>query len=320
LCEAVYSYSSPQPTTGPVLKDTVVDSSLSLSCGRVLTWCQPTDSELSRAHPGRMAASDGTVACDTVAALSALTLGERKPLPVLGEREESEVEESEGEYSSEAESVSSVDLSLPYESMDWYDDPIYYDIVFQTDTLQEADFLEATCRRWCMSQPPSCRTPESIRMLEPAAGSGRLTCELARRGYSITGFDINENILRFAKERASAMGVGAVFCKADMIDFDLGEDAFDCAFNLVSSFKWVSRIPAPHARGHSRSRHPRTGAQIHLYAIRALGLTPTLTPSAHWGSDSLIRQQVEGPPSAKPTLTRGTILPINSRLRAQHIL
>ena len=35
---------------------------------------------------------------------------------------------------------------MPPEAADWYDTPLYYDIVFESDTKQEADFLEAAMR------------------------------------------------------------------------------------------------------------------------------------------------------------------------------
>ena len=61
----------------------------------------------------------------------------------------------------------------------WFDYPQYYDIAFQAYTRQEADFIEAACRKYC---PFAAR-----RFLEPACGSGRLITELAARGYQMTG-------------------------------------------------------------------------------------------------------------------------------------
>ena len=70
----------------------------------------------------------------------------------------------------------------PYRSVDWYDLPRYYDIVFEADTRAEADFLEAMAERWGRG---------AGRILEPACGSGRLVEEMARRGHAVTGFDTN---------------------------------------------------------------------------------------------------------------------------------
>ena len=65
---------------------------------------------------------------------------------------------------------------------DWYDSPLYYDLIFDEDTVVEADFLESLMWEHGIA--------ESGRILEPACGSGRLVCELAARGYEVDGFDM----------------------------------------------------------------------------------------------------------------------------------
>src|SRR6266516_6106555 len=82
-----------------------------------------------------------------------------------------------------------------------YDYPQYYDIVFQGYTRQEADFIEAACRKYC---PFSVR-----RFLEPACGSGRLLTTLARRGYQVTVFDLSQPALRYLQWRLARSGLNA---------------------------------------------------------------------------------------------------------------
>src|SRR5437016_13145074 len=83
----------------------------------------------------------------------------------------------------------------------WFDYPQYYDIAFQAHTRQEADFIEAACRKYC---PFSVR-----RFLEPACGSGRLLTTLARRGYQVTCFDLSQPALRYLQRRLARMGLDA---------------------------------------------------------------------------------------------------------------
>lgn len=46
-------------------------------------------------------------------------------------------------------------------------------------------------------------------------GTGRQAIELAKRGYSVTGVDLSEAMLKRAREKARAAGVEVNFIKAD---------------------------------------------------------------------------------------------------------
>lgn len=124
---------------------------------------------------------------------------------------------------------------MPHDSADWYDTPLYYDIVFDADTRQEAAFLESVMESY--SRGGKC---ETLRVLEPACGSGRLVAELARRGHEVSGFDLNENMLAYARERNAKEKVTARLWCDRMEDFTLpSRRKFDLAHCLVSTFKYV---------------------------------------------------------------------------------
>ncbi len=124
-------------------------------------------------------------------------------------------------------------------SIDWYDLPRLYDIVFDVGTAQEADFLEAAVARH--------GTPGKRRALEPACGSGRLVAELARRGWSVRGFDRNENMLAYARERVHRAGLRAQLVAGDMARFEVPQ-RFELAHCLVSTFKYL--LDEDSARSH----------------------------------------------------------------------
>jgi SAM-dependent methyltransferase len=146
---------------------------------------------------------------------------------------------------------------------DWYELPAYYDLVFDLDTATEADFLEAAFRRHGRAVPSSRRP----RALEPACGTGRLTVELARRGWETVGFDRSRTMLDFAESRldearesAEAAGEPDLRCRlaeARLARFEPGDlglrarERFDLAFCLVSTFKYLGTERA--ARSHLRS-------------------------------------------------------------------
>lgn len=117
-----------------------------------------------------------------------------------------------------------------YQPLDWYDAPLYYDIVFDAGTRGEADFLEDCLAAHGQSSGWS--------VLEPACGSGRLVAELARRGYRVTGFDISEHMLRYARRRLKRRKLAANLLNAPMQSF-MQPESFDLSHCLVSTFKYL---------------------------------------------------------------------------------
>lgn len=116
--------------------------------------------------------------------------------------------------------------------IDWYDTPLYYDIIFDEDTAKEADFLEAVhCRH---------ATTRGRSVLELACGSGRLVKELASRGWRTDGFDLNPAMLDFARDRIAAAGMTARLWQDRMEAFrPPGKTRYDLVHCLVSTFKYL---------------------------------------------------------------------------------
>lgn len=118
---------------------------------------------------------------------------------------------------------------------DWYDTPLYYDIIFDTDTETEADFLEAIHQKHGSSG-------KSRRVLEPACGSGRLIRAMARRGWTTAGFDLNAEMLEFSKKRMREEDLKAQLWVDRMESFELPAKAkakYDLAHCFVTTFKYL---------------------------------------------------------------------------------
>lgn len=127
---------------------------------------------------------------------------------------------------------SGLQRTIPTEQRDWYDTALYYDIVFDDGTRQEADFLEAAYARYAVGN--------GRRLLEPACGSERLALEMARRGWEVSGFDGNAHMIAFAKECMASAGLKARLWEDWMQSFELPKGvkgSFDMAHCLVSTFK-----------------------------------------------------------------------------------
>ncbi|MHB8898820.1 MAG: methyltransferase domain-containing protein [Thermoguttaceae bacterium] len=122
---------------------------------------------------------------------------------------------------------------------DWYDYPQYYDLAFRSETVPEADFIEAACRKYCEG--------EVRRLLEPACGSGRLVAELAGRGYEMVGLDLSRPSLRYLRRRLDRRKLKAEILHADMTDFALGRRV-DAAYSTFDGFRHLLTEEA--ARSH----------------------------------------------------------------------
>ena len=114
---------------------------------------------------------------------------------------------------------------------DWYNSPRYYDLIFDEDTVNEADFLEAMMWKHGVA--------DTGKILEPACGSGRLVAEFARRGYEVDGFDLNENMLEFAQHRLAEDDLWANLWADPMQSFRT-KKRYDMAHCLVSTFKYLT--------------------------------------------------------------------------------
>ena len=91
-------------------------------------------------------------------------------------------------------------------------------------TAEDADDVEA-----------ALRLPKGSRILDLCCGSGRVSLELARRGYVLTGVDLSPSLLEVARRRAEAEGLRVRWFRRDMRR--LGFRArFDGVVNLFNSF------------------------------------------------------------------------------------
>ena len=94
-------------------------------------------------------------------------------------------------------------------------------------TRTEADFLER------MLAPPA-----RAQLLDVPCGDGRLSLELARRGYRMTGVDISSDFLEFAREDSRREGLEIEWRLSEMRDLPW-EALFDGAFCAGSSFGFL---------------------------------------------------------------------------------
>jgi SAM-dependent methyltransferase len=83
--------------------------------------------------------------------------------------------------------------------------------------------------------------PTPGRLLDLGCGTGRLLVPFARRGFSVVGVDLSEEMLRAAGAKAAAAGVAVGLVKANLVELNAFADgAFDYAACLFSTLGMVS--------------------------------------------------------------------------------
>jgi len=92
---------------------------------------------------------------------------------------------------------------------------------------------ETSENKW--KEPLAC----APKVLDLCCGPGRISSELARTGFDVTGVDITETFLNTAKEDAAYEKLNIEYILSDVRDF-IRPDYFDAIFNLYISFGYFS--------------------------------------------------------------------------------
>lgn len=114
------------------------------------------------------------------------------------------------------------------EPLNCYDVPQYWDLAFDDDTVDEANFIEAAVAKYCEF---SLNT-----LYEPGCGGGRLVVELSRRGHSVVGIDLSAASVEYANLQLQALGHAQSVAVGDMRTNRLEQPA-DAAYCLVNTFR-----------------------------------------------------------------------------------
>lgn len=109
----------------------------------------------------------------------------------------------------------------------FYRDPVLYDLIHAEGTDDEV---------WLLDRLAQMHGNGGKTALEPACGSGRYLAGLLRRGWTVTGYDISTEMVKFARARLSRWGRKVTLMRGDMISFK-PEQRYDLAFNLLSTFR-----------------------------------------------------------------------------------
>ena len=123
-----------------------------------------------------------------------------------------------------------------------YQHPRYYALGYRWDTAGECNFIEACLARYGKTlgkkDPKKKSKPASVRLLDIGCGSGRHLIEMAKRGHDATGFDVQQEMVAFAKEQARKAKVPAHISKGDLRAMAL-TGQFDLAICMMDTFRFL---------------------------------------------------------------------------------
>ncbi|MBO5010542.1 MAG: class I SAM-dependent methyltransferase [Clostridia bacterium] len=111
-----------------------------------------------------------------------------------------------------------------------------------------ADFIEKIFNKECKSRPEL--------VLDLGCGTGKMTLELASRGYDMTGIDISAEMLDIAREQAEIGGYDILWLSQDMREFEL----YGTVDSAVSCLDCINHLTKP-------SDVKKTFERMHNYLI-----------------------------------------------------
>jgi SAM-dependent methyltransferase len=123
---------------------------------------------------------------------------------------------------------------------EWFNDDDFWEryapVIFDENRLAEAPVIADGVTRLARLSLYGTKTRRSgPSIVDLCCGFGRITLELARRGFTATGVDLSENYVRTARKTAAREGLDTAFIRKDVRGFRR-KDAFDVAVNLYNSF------------------------------------------------------------------------------------
>lgn len=143
-----------------------------------------------------------------------------------------------------------------------YDHPKYYDLVFGSDCAAEVKFICDANEKFLGGK--------ARHLFEPACGTCRLLFGLAKKGFSVSGIDLNEKAVAFGNQRFTRNGLAATARVADMSDFRVNRK-WDLAFNTINSFRHLTTARSAADHLHCMAAGTKKGG---IYLL-GLHLTPT---------------------------------------------
>ncbi len=156
----------------------------------------------------------------------------------------------------------------------WYDYPELYELGFLKETPKESKFLMEVFKKY---------VPFPVqRVLELGCGSGRLICDMAKRGYAMTGLDLNPTALEYCKKKLKKQECVGELVVGDMTNFSFDEP-FDAAINAINTFRHLETEEAALAHLNCVAKHLKPGG-VFVLSLHLLPPDGDLWGTERWSA------------------------------------
>jgi SAM-dependent methyltransferase len=156
----------------------------------------------------------------------------------------------------------------------WYDYPELYEMGFLKDTPKESKFLGQVFSKY-VNFPVQ-------KVLELGCGSGRLICDMAARGYAMTGLDLNPTALEYCRKKLHQKETRAELVVGDMTDFSFDEP-FDAAVNAINTFRHLATEEDALAHLNCVAKHLKPGG-VFVLSLHLLPPDGDLWGTERWSA------------------------------------
>jgi SAM-dependent methyltransferase len=147
------------------------------------------------------------------------------------------------------------------------------------------------------------------RILDLACGTGRHSLELVRRGFSVVGVEIGEELVEIANKDAAEQGLEAEFVQGDLRELDY-EDEFDVVLNLNDgAVGYFETDEENHRTFEVISRALKPGGQNLIQVPNVLYARSHL-PQRSWIPSSTMIELVEHRWNKKDRYMEGAMIPL----------
>ena len=156
----------------------------------------------------------------------------------------------------------------------WFSNKYYLEIYKHRDEKEARDIINLFQR--------SVHLPSEAKVLDVCCGAGRHSIELARRGYTVTGFDLSEYLVSQAEEslqKAEEKNLKVDFHIRDMKDFSFNKQ-FDAALNIFTSFGYFETDEDNFKVFANVEKSLKSGGYFTFDFINTDNLRNTLVPSS----------------------------------------
>jgi len=147
------------------------------------------------------------------------------------------------------------------------------------------------------------------RILDLACGTGRHSLELVRRGFSVVGVEIGEELVEIARKDAEEQGLEAEFVQGDLRELDY-EDEFDVVLNLNDgAVGYFETDEENHRTFEVISRALKPGGQ-NLVQVPNVLYARSHLPQRSWIPSSTMIELVEHRWNKKDGYMEGAMIPV----------